>query len=547
MRLSRCGLATVVLVLSACEGCGGGLAANRHVDAGGVDAGNRLVRTISATLNRNIDILFMIDDSSAMRLAQDNLRASFPTFLTRLMSPPGLPNIHLAVVSQDMGAGDGSISGCNATGGKKGIFQYTGGIIPPAVTPCATHLNAGATFIANVGGVANYTGEMAEVFSCIAALGETGCGFEHQFAAILRALGADGAGAAPAEDQGFLRPDAYLMVVMLTNEDDCSADQGIPLFDVSQNTNLLSQLGPPANFRCNEFGHTCDGASPQRQAPGNDVATTVTYNSCASNDSNGYLLSPSDVASRLKVLKADPSQVMVASIQAPTTPYTVHWRNPSTADTSCGVASCPWPEISHSCTAADGSFGDPGVRTAEFVEQFGANGLLLPICSDNLAPSLDRIAQMINDRLGPPCLQGTIADEPGKPGTPDCDVTMFYAKGDGTFGEKAVKPCSETAGAGPCWQLQPGSSCQGQLVMLTPDPTLASGPTPTSGSIARSARPTTRRQLAGRRSDQGSALKASCKYAEAERRDMIAWPSSARRARSSGRASRSTQRSTSSA
>ena len=52
-------------------------------------------------------------------------------------------------------------------------------------------------------GVSNYTGNLADVFTCIAALGETGCGFEHQFAAITRALGIDGS-AAPADGSGPL-------------------------------------------------------------------------------------------------------------------------------------------------------------------------------------------------------------------------------------------------------------------------------------------------------------------------------------------------------
>ena len=37
----------------------------------------------------------------------------------------------------------------------------------------------------------NYTGNLEDVFTCIAALGESGCGFEHQFAAITRALGVE--------------------------------------------------------------------------------------------------------------------------------------------------------------------------------------------------------------------------------------------------------------------------------------------------------------------------------------------------------------------
>ena len=83
-----------------------------------------------------------------------------------------------------MGAGDGSVAGCDKTGGNNGIFQYT-----PRGTCTVSPLSPGATYLSNVGGVANYTGDISAAFTCIAALGETGCGFENQFKSILRALG----------------------------------------------------------------------------------------------------------------------------------------------------------------------------------------------------------------------------------------------------------------------------------------------------------------------------------------------------------------------
>ena len=232
--------------------------------------------SIVLTANRNVDLLFLIDDSSSMAKSQENLRRNFPAFMTALKAlPGGLPNVHIAVVSSDMGAGDGSIAGCDANGGKNGIFQYT------ARGSCtATNLDPNATFISDIAGVRNYSGNLEDVFSCIAALGESGCGFEHQFAAITRALGADGQ-APPAENQGFLRPEAYLAIVMITNEDDCSASPGIPLYDGS-NVSISDPLGPPVNFRCNEYGHVCDGVHPDRHAPNGDINATVTYDSCTS-------------------------------------------------------------------------------------------------------------------------------------------------------------------------------------------------------------------------------------------------------------------------
>jgi len=459
MALFRCVLAMAVMTGVACGG------AQRKPPPDGTSV--IFTKTYAGSVNRNVDVLFLIDDSSSMKLTQDKFLRDFPTFMTGLQGTQGLPNLHLAVISQDMGAGDGSITGCDTTGGKQGIFQYAA-----RGTCTATNLDPGATYIADIAGVRNYTGNAADVFKCIAALGEAGCGFESQFASLLRALGADGR-AAPAENQGFLRPDAYLAIIMLTNEDDCSATPGVPLFDTGSNSTIQSQLGPPGNFRCNEFGHDCDGAHPARFAPNNDVTTTVTYNSCSSNDSEGYLLGATDTANRIKALKNDPSQIAVVAIQAPATPYTVNWKNPSPLDTSCGAASCPWPVIAHSCAASDGSFGDPGVRTAQLVREFGAHGVVLPICVDSFASSLDRAAMLINSLLSPPCIPGRVQQNATE--TPDCKVTRHVATGTGSFTDKVVPSCADNGGVAPCWQLTVGGAgCEtGQILDVSADPNVS--------------------------------------------------------------------------
>jgi len=332
---------------------------------------------------RKVDMLVVVDDSSEMRLAQDNLLRNFPTFMNRLMDPPGLPDLHIAVVSTDMGAGDGSVASCDATGGKNGIFQYT------ARGACTTSgLAPGATFIADDGTNRNYTGLLTDVFGCIAALGEGGCGFEHQLAAITRALGADGR-PAPAENQGFLRPDAFLIILLLTNEDDCSAPAGSNLYDTSMNATLGSYLGPPSNFRCNEFGHLCNGSKPPRLAPNGDVNATVTLQGCVPAE-DGVLIPVAEITRQLRSLKAFPDQqILVTAITGPTSPYTVKWKSPVIRDTG------PWPEIADSCTGSDGSWAVPAIRIADFVHRFGDNGILLPVCSTNWGSALDRIAALL--------------------------------------------------------------------------------------------------------------------------------------------------------
>src|SRR4029079_9645689 len=60
-------------------------------------------------------------------------------------------------------------------------------------------------------------------------------------------------------DSGFLRPEALLAVLFLTDEDDCSADDDSRLF-----TNDPA-FGPLHSFRCARFGLLCDGSLPADQ------------------------------------------------------------------------------------------------------------------------------------------------------------------------------------------------------------------------------------------------------------------------------------------
>src|SRR5688500_8376258 len=59
---------------------------------------------IPAVVNRDLDILFVIDDSSSMAQKQDSLGAAFPALVKRLSTTiGGLPNLHVGVITTDMG------------------------------------------------------------------------------------------------------------------------------------------------------------------------------------------------------------------------------------------------------------------------------------------------------------------------------------------------------------------------------------------------------------------------------------------------------------
>ena len=393
----------------------------------------------------NLDVLFMIDNSSSMKLKQQKLASQIPGFVTALQNlPMGLPNLHIAVVSSDMGAPGDSTSSimCTKTG-DNGQFRFgaTSGVsvaqqpgldggapgADDAGAPgCAgASLNSGATFISNVDGVANYTGDLSTLLSCMTALGDTGCGFENQLASISRALGADGL-PAPSSNAGFLRPDAQLAIIVLSDEDDCSAPANTALYSLNGGQqNIANPLGPIANYRCNQFGHLCvDPAAsgstcltepplkPPTDAQSTATGPTLDLTNCESDDSNGLVTSVRSFVNGIKALKADPdNQIVVGAIVAPPTPYTVAW-----LPASGGQNTTPgelWPVVEHSCGAAggddvnpaatvttsDGSFGDPAVRIAQWAQAFGANGVTAAICDSSYASAFNAIASRIGAHL----------------------------------------------------------------------------------------------------------------------------------------------------
>ena len=66
------------------------------------------------SVNRDLDLLFLIDDSSSMAPLQQKMRDRLPDFMDVLKDlPGGLPNLHVAVVSSSLGAGIYSnVQGC---------------------------------------------------------------------------------------------------------------------------------------------------------------------------------------------------------------------------------------------------------------------------------------------------------------------------------------------------------------------------------------------------------------------------------------------------
>jgi hypothetical protein len=392
--------------------------------------------TISLVRHDKVDILFMVDNSPSMAPKQDALRQSFPQLVDRIanLSTTGAPaSFHIGVITSDLGAGPYSLNqGQCHPGGDNGQLRT-------AASPSVTNLPAACAGFTLPGGYIDYdsstgtsnlgTLDVATAFTCLASVGESGCGFEHQLESVYRAL------STPSPNPGFLRDDALLVVVLLTDEDDCSAPPDSTLFDPSSNG--VVTYGTLHSFRCTQFGVTCDG----KPLTGGAISST----SCVP-VTGGPLF---DVARYTQLfgdggVKQSRSDVLLVSFAAPSLPFDVTVTQPC-AD-QVNTPSCAM--LAHSCSKGPSFFGDPAVRINSVVAAMD-NAVSASICEADYANTLDSMADAMAAQMRAGCLPGAIVDlrDPG------CVVTVG--------GAEAVR-CNND-GRLPCWDLVDDMGCPARM------------------------------------------------------------------------------------
>ncbi|MBZ0237725.1 MAG: VWA domain-containing protein [Deltaproteobacteria bacterium] len=415
-------------------------------------------RSIPTTLNRNLDVLFVVDNSASMLAEQQQLAANFPQFVDVLSQiEGGFPDIHIGILSSDVGAaGQFGVPGCEAAGDDGNLL--TG----PPINTCAQQFGLQGAFISDIAQpdgarARNYTGDLAQLFTCMASLGTTGCGFEMHLESMYRAL-------QPGKNPGFYRSGAHLAVVFVADEDDCSTELGVMFGD--PNAGISSQLGPRTSFRCHEFGVRCEN-DPQPRALGPKTG-------CVPDPASPYMYEVQRYIDFLRTLK-DPSSnttVSVAGILGVFDPATGNLAvvpDIRTEDPNL-------PSVERSCIARDPGDPDDGatppVRLQHFISAFPGHDALTSVCNDNLADAIIEIAGMLKTAIGNPCIDATLDDvDPNLPGLqPMC--TVHDVVDPGGPGQMAIElPACETmfqtggscdagSAATPCWCfLQDATSC----------------------------------------------------------------------------------------
>jgi hypothetical protein len=391
---------------------------------------------------RHLDLLFMIDNSPSMKPKQDKMKAQFPKLIDALRDPDDhtLPDLRIAIVDSDLGAGNSTRCSATRVYGDKGQFQMRG------AADCGA--KADARWLQYTQGQAvNFTGELSTVFGCLASnVGVAGCGYEHQLAALEWAFyfGDN------KNQWDFLRPEAYLGIVLLTDEDDCSAPPESKMFQPT-NPNESGSL------RCATRAHACDGATLTYPTT---APLSVPYESChartdatcdefqvdtSSATSCNPLMSLSQLADEVKQLKgggaeAD-SKILVAAIYGTpragdtvARPYKIDLTpNPDSPPSPIAQVYDYWPICydpdfmpagsGFDKTAADhGATG--GLRIKAFLDQFKpANRLDYSICESDFGPAMDGIGKTLRNMMGNLCVPFKLADSSDEPGVQaDCRV-----------------------------------------------------------------------------------------------------------------------------
>jgi len=504
---------------------------------------------VSVTPVRQLDMVFMIDNSPSMAPKVNKLAQQFPKLLATLKDPNDgrYPDLRVALIDSDLGTGGAYPSGsCGPTAspdasknfGDLGNFQMRG------AADCGANADALWLQYYAQGKPASYnpTMDISQVFGCLAGnVGALGCGQEHQLQSIEFALATQHLHQSQSGglQNAFLRPQAYLGLVILSDEDDCSAANNNGMFG-----DKPELRGESTSLRCATRAHQCNSVNLADAPPGypssakfeanfancaarTDACPNATDGDAATDTSGPTTCSPlkdiHHLASEIKALKPDPdNQIMVAGIfgwprtdadmaKAKYKIDLVPGPRPEDADSQQGQVWDYWPV----CFDPDHEPADPatfdadawgwgaqgGLRISAFIDEFGQNGLKYSICERDFTRAMWPFADTIAYKLQNLCIDAKLMDvDPVTPGLqPDCRVVYRVPQADSATGKVTYTESPQslpicTAGATPdtisadCWKLViDNTKCpdNGQLISVVRTAAeIANGPLTAGTKIA---------------------------------------------------------------
>jgi hypothetical protein len=441
---------------------------------------------------RQLDLVFMIDNSPSMAPKQAKLRENFPRLIAALKNPidDSLPDLRVAIIDSDLGTNgtyDNGSCGSKTLGTSTSLYGDQGKFQVIGAKACGLTSSDALWLEYTNGQPVNFSGEIATVFACLAGnLGTLGCGDEHQlqafeFALVEKNLGNEG-------QQKMLRAKANLGLVFLSDEDDCSAAQNDGMFG-----DKAELRGESASLRCVTRSGMCDGKNLSTSPPGypTDAAFEAPFTSCrartdacpnALDGKNGTdtsvptkcspLRSIQRMADEMKALKAKPDeQIFVVGIfgwpldnagMADATYKIAHIPNPNTTDTQHPQVYDAWPicyDPDHQPTKIDPVTGfdteaagwgaTGGLRLSAFIDEFGGNGLKFSICQPDFSDSMRLVGGGLARKMQNLCLPEIFT------GYASCTANYLIpdSAGNDVLDPHVIPVCDPQASIFPCYSL----------------------------------------------------------------------------------------------
>lgn len=409
--------------------------------------------TLDQRLAKDLDILFVIDNSTSMSPKQKAIAQAIPAFMKKIDETGA--NYHIGVVTTDIGTvpvGQSGFPGspdsrCGTQKGDDGVLQnkacssrvaasdansefgqaclgnaaqgITGLCPDPTFVPRDLWIEkTGATInVPSPSASALSPSDVAErAFKCIGLVGDYGCGIESPLESMKRSL--DGH---LTQNRGFLRDNSVLAVIFITDEDDCSVQ-------LAQRGNLdpasasCDPLNPAPGYSCFNLDYRCIATSVQCDEP---MGTPGLKHNCR--ERTGSFLEPVQKYAKFLWALRRPERLVVAGIWTPSLldfqargdtgdgRLEVDTSVPGNLSTNLlnrgekTKAACYDPDPQMKLTSSPrGFFGQAQLRLSSFVRQFSEPVGIVErsICdAGNYASALDAIADKVKNRLEYNCLE----------------------------------------------------------------------------------------------------------------------------------------------
>lgn len=440
--------------------------------------------TLATVPNDAVDVLLVIDDSASMAEEQATLAASLASIAEVLERPELSFDYRIGITTtnvsnplcQSTTTPENAALQVRSCRGHLDDFVGGGDGAPPtdvtevctdacpaewaAIETLATATAEDAVprprpWIERNGRVTNLPAGLdpAQALQCLGLQGIGGCAYEAPLEAMHRVVQRSTMDADPAA--GFLRDDAVLFVVLVTDEDDCSHHPEHESIFLPEGNRAFwpdPAASEPSSAVCWNAGVACSGEQDGRYEGCEPVDLDIDANPVAEDDAEDLaVLRPVsryvDLLERLDDQKRaiyPPVDVLVSIVSGVNADGSVTYQD-STGDPAFQQEF----GIGPGCESTFGRAAPP-VRLRALAEalQQDTNRNAFTVCGDDYAEALEAIAARTLGQVQPACMPGCVADtDPSTPDVldPSCTVVQMVPRDHSFYDSVTIPRCDADA------------------------------------------------------------------------------------------------------